>query len=154
MMHSQSPFPGLVSIIDAQGERTILGAIAKNCKKLPKRKRVRYNNIGKPKSGVQSQGNFPTPGQRLGVSSKNQALITVCLIWRLFRDRRVPWSVKLLPMFTVIYILFLPDLIPDFFLGIGQLDDLTLFLLGMKLFINLAPQDIVAEHRRGLLAQP
>lgn len=88
------------------------------------------------------------------MSSKNQALITVCLIWRLFRDRRVPWSVKLLPMFTVIYILFLPDLIPDFFLGIGQLDDLTLLLLGMKLFINLAPQDIVAEHRRGLLAQP
>lgn len=88
------------------------------------------------------------------MSSKNQALITVRLIWRLFRDRRVPWPVKLLPMSTVIYILFLPDLIPDLLLGIGQLDDLTLLLLGMKLFINLAPQDIVAEHRRGLLAQP
>ncbi|MBI2845349.1 MAG: DUF1232 domain-containing protein [Chloroflexi bacterium] len=88
------------------------------------------------------------------MSTPNQVLLTIRLIWRLFRDRRVPWTVKLLPLFAIVYILLLPDFIPDLLLGFGQIDDLTFLLLGMKFFVDLAPQEVVEEHRRALLAKP
>jgi uncharacterized membrane protein YkvA (DUF1232 family) len=37
---------------------------------------------------------------------------------------------------------FLPDVIP----GIGQLDDITILVVGAKMFIELAPDRVVARH--------
>lgn len=75
------------------------------------------------------------------------------LAWGLFWDRRVPWAIKLIPPAALIYLISPIDLIPDFGLGLGQLDDLAVILLGFKLFIELAPADVVREHLRALGAR-
>jgi uncharacterized membrane protein YkvA (DUF1232 family) len=75
------------------------------------------------------------------------------LAWRLFWDKRVPWLAKLIPPATLAYILFPVDIIADPLLGLGQLDDLAVFLLGVKLFIEVAPSDVVREHLKALGAR-
>jgi uncharacterized membrane protein YkvA (DUF1232 family) len=70
------------------------------------------------------------------------------LAWRLLWDSRVPFWTKLIPIVTVAWVMPIipPDIIPDAFVGLGQLDDLAIFLIGMKLFIELAPTEIVRQH--------
>lgn len=75
------------------------------------------------------------------------------LAWRLFKDRRVPWPIKLIPPAALIYVLAPIDIIPDLGLGLGQLDDLAIVLLSLKLFIELAPPEVVREHLRALGAK-
>ena len=53
---------------------------------------------------------------------------------------------KLIPPAALGYVLFPVDIIPDVALGLGQLDDIAVLLLGIKLFIELAPPDVVREH--------
>ena len=65
------------------------------------------------------------------------------LAWRLFRDRRVPFGYKLLPLAVVAYVLSPIDVIPDVFIGLGQLDDLGLFLLSTQVFTMIVPRSIV-----------
>jgi uncharacterized membrane protein YkvA (DUF1232 family) len=69
------------------------------------------------------------------------------LIWRLFTDRNVPIWVKLIPPLALIYVLSPIDIVPDPMLGLGQLDDLAIILLGAKLFIEMCPSDVVQRHR-------
>ena len=75
------------------------------------------------------------------------------LAWRLFLDRRVPVWTKLIPPVALGYVLFPIDLIPDVMVGLGQLDDIAVLLLGIKLFIELAPPDVVREHLLALGAR-
>ncbi len=75
------------------------------------------------------------------------------LAWRLFWDKRVPLWTKVIPPAALAYLLFPVDLIPDVALGLGQLDDAAVLLLGAKLFIELAPPDVVREHLRALGAR-
>jgi uncharacterized membrane protein YkvA (DUF1232 family) len=76
------------------------------------------------------------------------------LAWRLFRDRRVPGWLKLIPFAGIAYLLSPIDLIPDVFLpGLGELDDLTVILLSVKAFIDLAPTDVVNEHLQALMGR-
>ncbi len=70
----------------------------------------------------------------------------VRLAWRLLLDRRVPLVLKLIPPATLLYTLFPVDFVPDLLPGLGQLDDLGILLLGLRLFILLAPQAIVQQH--------
>jgi uncharacterized membrane protein YkvA (DUF1232 family) len=70
------------------------------------------------------------------------------LVWRLLRDNEVPVYLKLLPVAAVLYVLLPTDLIPDIFIPIGQLDDITAVFLGAKMFIEMSPQDIVNRHIR------
>jgi uncharacterized membrane protein YkvA (DUF1232 family) len=70
------------------------------------------------------------------------------LVWRLLRDPDVPASFKMIPPATLLYLLFPFDFLPDLALGLGQLDDIAVILLGLKLFIELCPQDIVRRHLR------
>jgi uncharacterized membrane protein YkvA (DUF1232 family) len=77
------------------------------------------------------------------------------LVWRLLNDERVPTWLKLsIPVLVLLYFVSPIDLIPDFLLGLGQLDDLGVVLLGMALFIRLAPEVAVDEHRRALGMEP
>lgn len=69
------------------------------------------------------------------------------LVWQLTRDPRVPIYLKLLPAVVVVYLLLPFDLIPGFIPIIGQLDDLGLLLLGLQLFIRVAPSDLVDVYR-------
>lgn len=65
------------------------------------------------------------------------------LILRLLRDRRVSPLLKLLPIGSLVYIL-MPDLVP------GPLDDAAMVGLLSYLFIELSPEEVVAEHMRDL----
>jgi uncharacterized membrane protein YkvA (DUF1232 family) len=68
------------------------------------------------------------------------------LAWRLLRDPLVPAWFKFIPLGAVVYVLLPLDLIPDWMLGLGQLDDLGLFLLSLKLFFDLCPSELVQRH--------
>ncbi|MGD8804485.1 MAG: DUF1232 domain-containing protein [Chloroflexota bacterium] len=72
----------------------------------------------------------------------------VRLAWYLIRSPEVPLYLKLLPALAVIYVLLPTDFIPDVFPILGQLDDVTALLVGAKVFIELAPQDVVAQYMR------
>jgi len=72
------------------------------------------------------------------------------IAWRLLWDGRVPWSTKIIPVIVVLYILSPIDIIPDFIPGLGQVDDIALFLLGVQAFIAMSPKDLVARLRAEL----
>ena len=65
------------------------------------------------------------------------------LITRLMSDPRVSPLLKLLPMGTLIYLVF-PDIVP------GPIDDAVVIGLGTYFFVELCPPDVVQEHRDAL----
>lgn len=79
--------------------------------------------VSQPESGVLEQ---------LGVHAR--------LLWRLLGDARVSPLLKLLPVASLIYLLFPFDVL-------GPIDDAIVIWLGSTLFIELAPLDVVEEHR-------
>lgn len=75
------------------------------------------------------------------------------LVYKLFLDPEVPIYLKVLPIAAVAYLLFPFDFIPDVIPGLGQIDDITILVLGAKMFIEMAPQQAVARHLRSMRAQ-
>ena len=65
------------------------------------------------------------------------------LVFRLLGDRRVNPFLKLLPIGSLIYFI-LPDIAP------GPIDDAAIIWLGIFLFVELCPPDVVEEHRDAL----
>ena len=62
----------------------------------------------------------------------------VGLAWRLFWDKRVSFWTKLIPPAAIAYVLSPIDIISDWPpIGLNQLDDVAILLLGIKLFIEL-----------------
>ena len=76
------------------------------------------------------------------------------LAWRLLLDGRVSVLPKIIPLLTTLYILSPIDLVPDLALGFGQLDDLAVFLIGLRLFIDMCPPELVAELKGGAPITP
>ncbi len=74
-------------------------------------------------------------------------LFQIRLTWRLLKDPRVPIWKKAIPFLGVLYVLSPIDLIPDMLIGLGQIDDLGLMLLSMRMFESSIPADILAQHR-------
>lgn len=73
------------------------------------------------------------------------------LAWRLLRDARVPGWAKLIPVAGILYLLSPIDIIPEAILPlVGEVDDVVLLLLAVKLFIDLSPPGVVREHLREL----
>ena len=73
------------------------------------------------------------------------------LAWRLLRDGRVPGWVKMVPFAALLYFLSPIDLIPDLAIpGLGEIDDLVILLLALKMFVDLSPGSIVREHMEDL----
>src|SRR5215212_3254151 len=74
------------------------------------------------------------------------------LAWRLLRDERVSALKFALPALIALYVLSPIDSIPDFFLGLGQIDDLGVITAGVlilaRLIPRLAPGHVVDEHLR------
>lgn len=68
------------------------------------------------------------------------------LVFQLLLDPKVPLYLKALPFAAVAYLLFPVDILPDVIPGLGQIDDITILLIGAKLFIELSPQEIVAKY--------
>jgi uncharacterized membrane protein YkvA (DUF1232 family) len=56
------------------------------------------------------------------------------LVLRLVKDRRVSFHAKLLFVGTLSYVLLPTDLLPDFLVDLGRIDDLAVVLTGLKFF--------------------
>lgn len=77
------------------------------------------------------------------------------LSWRLAQDNRVAPAIKLIvPLAALLYVLSPIDLIPDFLLGLGQIDDIGVIggalLLALRLLPGLAPAPVLEEHQAAL----
>ena len=72
------------------------------------------------------------------------------LSWRLLRDERVGSLKFLAPALLALYVASPVDFIPDLLLGLGQVDDMGVAVLGtllaLKLIPKLAPADVLREH--------
>ena len=92
---------------------------------------------------------LPSPQQRNVIQS---TILRVRLVWRLIRDPRVLWLLKLIPVGGLLYVFFPFDLILDLAPIIGQLDDAGIILGSLWLFVEMCPPDIVKEHMDDLTA--
>ncbi|MBM3188057.1 MAG: DUF1232 domain-containing protein [Chloroflexi bacterium] len=70
----------------------------------------------------------------------------VRLAWKLFWDGRVPLWAKSIPLLSLAYVIWPFDFLADPVLGLGQLDDLAVIWLGIKLFCALGAR-LLAEER-------
>jgi uncharacterized membrane protein YkvA (DUF1232 family) len=74
--------------------------------------------------------------------------------WRLMKDGRVPGWVKVIPFAALIYFLSPIDLIPDWVVpGLGEVDDIVVILLALKMFVDFSPDGVVAEHLDALMGR-
>lgn len=69
------------------------------------------------------------------------------LAWRLFWDRNVNASTKIIPLLAVLYVLSPIDILPDVIPALGVTDDVGVFILALDFFIRSAPDRIVRHHR-------
>ncbi len=76
------------------------------------------------------------------------------IAWKLMWDSRVPMGAKVVPILTVLYVLSPIDLVPDMVPVLGQLDDLAIILLGIRLFIAVSPKDVVERIRAEIEGRP
>lgn len=72
------------------------------------------------------------------------------LAWRLLWDPRVPIWAKMVPFVGIAYVISPIDFIPDPILGLGQLDDIGILLLGLRVFVELVPEEIVWQHLQSM----
>jgi uncharacterized membrane protein YkvA (DUF1232 family) len=69
------------------------------------------------------------------------------LIFRLLKDKRVPFRLKFIPLIAFLYVISPIDFIPDLLVPIfGYVDDVAVLFLAFKIFVRLSPRDVVAEH--------
>ena len=73
----------------------------------------------------------------------------VKLLARIVKDRRVPVRSKAFAGAVMIYVISPIDIIPDFVIGFGKLDDLILSAVAIQHLIESAGPEIVAEHWDG-----
>jgi len=71
------------------------------------------------------------------------------LLVRLLRDQRVPMRRKALMGVVLLYVVSPIDLIPDFIVGFGRLDDIILLSLAIDHLMTGSDQSIVEEHWDG-----
>ena len=97
---------------------------------------------------------MPTGGFPRGLGSNPLATIRLLLhipnfirlYWRLFNDRRVSWLPKAILAAGILYFIVPIDMITDFALPVGYLDDIVVLIVAVKAFIRLCPQRVVQEH--------
>jgi uncharacterized membrane protein YkvA (DUF1232 family) len=92
----------------------------------------------------------PTDPQTSQGNIIRRGILRAKLVWRLWRDRRVFWLWKLIPIGGALYVVFPLDFIPDFLPVAGQVDDLGIFLGSLWLFQELCPAEVVQEHWNNL----
>lgn len=77
---------------------------------------------------------------RLGLKSKLRLAVDLA------RDRRIPLQVRLIPPALILYLAMPIDLVPDFIPVLGQLDDMIIVFVGVRLLLRFAPRDVVEAH--------
>jgi len=73
----------------------------------------------------------------------------VKLLTRLMRDSRVSMRRKAFIGAVIVYVISPIDLIPDFVIGIGRLDDLVLVSLAVDHLMSGTDEEVVREHWDG-----
>jgi len=74
------------------------------------------------------------------------------LAWRLMREPRVSLVAKVLPVLAVLYVLSPLDFIPDVVPVLGQLDDVGILILSVKLFLRVCPSAAASFHAEAITA--
>jgi uncharacterized membrane protein YkvA (DUF1232 family) len=74
------------------------------------------------------------------------------LAWRLMREPRVPTFAKAVPVLAALYVLSPVDVIPDILPVLGQVDDLGILILSVKLFLRICPRAITEFHAGAMTA--
>ena len=72
------------------------------------------------------------------------------LAWRLMREPRVSLVAKVLPVLAVLYVLSPLDFIPDVVPVLGQLDDVGILILSVKLFLRVCPSAAASFHAEAI----
>jgi len=72
------------------------------------------------------------------------------LYWRLIKDRRVPFWPKGLVFLALAYVIVPLDLLPDWLVFLGWVDDLILLILALIFLVRSSPPEVVAEHLQQL----
>jgi len=67
-------------------------------------------------------------------------LLKIRLTISLMKDNRVPFWLKAIPVFSLLYLIVPIDLL------FGPIDDAIIIYIGIDLFIDLCPPEIVREH--------
>jgi len=73
------------------------------------------------------------------------------LAFGLLLDPRVHPLTKLIPVAAIGYLLLPTDIIPDVIPVLGQMDDVVVLMLGLRLFFELSPAPVVQEHLQRLV---
>lgn len=71
------------------------------------------------------------------------------LLYRLFKDSRVPVTEKALLVGAIVYVISPLDLIPDVIPFIGEVDDLYLVALTLLRLFSRTPDNVINEHWDG-----
>lgn len=79
--------------------------------------------------------------------------------WRLIRDPRIGIAARVaVPALAIMYVLSPIDVVPDIFLGIGQVDDLGVLGVAIvvltRLLPRFAPAEVLAGHLASLGVRP
>ena len=80
-------------------------------------------------------------------------LFDVRLAARLLREPAVPLVTKAVMPLALMYMISPIDVLPDFIPVFGQLDDLALVYVALKLFLRVCPPAAVAFHHAAALAR-
>jgi len=73
------------------------------------------------------------------------------LAWGLLGDKRVPLITKLIPVAAIAYLISPIDIVPDSLPLLTQLDDAAILMLGLRLFFEFSPPEVVSEHLRRIV---
>ena len=71
------------------------------------------------------------------------------LLYRMFKDPRVPFAEKALLVGVIAYVISPIDLIPDFIPFVGEVDDLYLIALIVLRMLTRTNDDVLREHWDG-----
>jgi uncharacterized membrane protein YkvA (DUF1232 family) len=92
------------------------------------------------------------PDRAAQTSLREYALLAprlVKLVFRLMRDPRVPARSKAVLFLLAGYLASPIDVVPDFIVGIGHVDDLIIAVFALDHILNRVPDEIVREHWDG-----
>ncbi len=65
---------------------------------------------------------------------------------RLFKDKRIGMHAKFVLLLGVAYVLMPLDLIANFLIPFGWIDDIIVMYVAANVFVKLCPQRVVDEH--------
>ncbi len=80
-------------------------------------------------------------------TSLQKIMLELLALSFVMRDRRVPWRVRLILLFPIVYIILPVDIIPDSFPVIGQLDDLFVVRISYALLKQVMDNEVLADCR-------